>query len=906
MKQKLTAYSLVLLGTPVAVSFILLIAYAVGGFYPFGDGLVSWCDMDQQVVPLLGIFKQILQGKDSLLYSFHTAGGMNFWGVFFFFVASPWHLVLLLVPDRNLLEFMNILTMFKMMTASFAAAFYFVRHRQKPQMIPFFSILYAFCGYALMFYQNTIWLDCMALFPFMLLSLEELIAKKRILPYLICMSLQMVFSYYITYMTVVFVFLYFGIMYCNLPKKQRQAVFARFIAASVLAALLTAVVWLPSYLQYLSSGRGTSILENLAEAELFTHLKTTLPILYASAPAVALTIYGLVHKPLEPGLHRTYLILLGLTLIPVFLEPINLMWHTGSYMSFPVRYGYIPLFLLLVCASFYLTKEPAPAEKTNRPLGALLIGAGFLLITLYGVFSKKMISLRFEELSYYTHHLWGNEKSLQGLSLLFILELLIFSLLFFLYRKGWLKSIIFTFLSFLLLFYSCWNQIDVYMLSSDQDERVFDFHAAADLQNFLTAQGEEDAFYRVKMDKKYFHANTLGSLGFNSLGHYTSLTSEPYLFAMKNLGYSSYWMEVGGYGGTHLSDAYMDIAYHIGWTDGKESLYANDTYQVRKTGACLSLGILSSASNDGTNHLEDMTRLEIQELLWAHLFPGKPSPFTAYEPDAFDNAYLYTDDEGQTQLRRDFSYTSGHLIYHLDITRPQTLYFDCFDKLSNDLSEHIYDTFRIRVNDEVISSRYPNSLQNGLLELGTYSNTHLDIDIELLQPVTCRSFGLFSLDELTLQEAVKDAASIGLKKAGPASLTGSVALDEPKTVYLSVPYDSGFTLKIDGKKAPLAESFEGFMAFELSEGEHEIRLSFIPNGFIPGLLVSLMTLFVILAGFLIKPLKGWLGAITDVPLIANGAGILCGLISLMTFLLIYVFPMLIYMLEKLEVPFLVQ
>ena len=67
----------------------------------------------------------------------------------------------LLVPDRSLLEFMNILTMFKMMTASFAAAFYFVRHRQKPQMIPFFSILYAFCGYALMFYQNTIWLSSM-------------------------------------------------------------------------------------------------------------------------------------------------------------------------------------------------------------------------------------------------------------------------------------------------------------------------------------------------------------------------------------------------------------------------------------------------------------------------------------------------------------------------------------------------------------------------------------------------------------------------------------------------------------------------------------------------------------------------------------------------------------------------
>ena len=40
----------------------------------------------------------------------------------------------------------------------------------------------------------------------------------------------------------------------------------------------------------------------------------------------------------------TFLVLL-LTLVPVIIEPINKMWHTGSYQAFPVRYGYITVMM---------------------------------------------------------------------------------------------------------------------------------------------------------------------------------------------------------------------------------------------------------------------------------------------------------------------------------------------------------------------------------------------------------------------------------------------------------------------------------------------------------------------------------------------------------------------------------
>ena len=37
---------------PMIVLVSMLITYHKNGLYPFGDKTVSWCDMDQQVVPL--------------------------------------------------------------------------------------------------------------------------------------------------------------------------------------------------------------------------------------------------------------------------------------------------------------------------------------------------------------------------------------------------------------------------------------------------------------------------------------------------------------------------------------------------------------------------------------------------------------------------------------------------------------------------------------------------------------------------------------------------------------------------------------------------------------------------------------------------------------------------------------
>ena len=64
---------------------------------------------------------------------------------------------------------------------------------------------------------------------------------------------------------------------------------------------------------------------------------------------------------------------------------------------------------------------------------------------------------------------------------------------------------------------------------------------------------DDSSLYRVKNDKKYFDVNLVGAMGYNTLNHYTSLISKDYIYTMKKLGFSSYWMEVNSNGGTSFS-----------------------------------------------------------------------------------------------------------------------------------------------------------------------------------------------------------------------------------------------------------------------------------------------------------------------------------------------------------------
>ena len=85
------------------------------------------------------------------------------------------------------------------------------------------------------------------------------------------------------------------------------------------------------------------------------------------------------------------------------------------------------------------------------------------------------------------------------------------------------------------------------------------------------------------------------------------------------------------------------------------------------------------------------------------------------------------------------------------------------------------------------------------------------------------------------------------EKHTDSSIEGTINAKADGLFYTSIPYEKGWTAKVDGVETEITPVGNSLLAFPLSAGEHQITLTYYPNGFWPGLAVSVICLF-ILAG----------------------------------------------------------
>ena len=842
---------------PLAVMLIMGFAFYRHDLYPFGDGTVSWCDMSQQVIPLLTDFKDILSGKDGMFLNFHNAGGMNLWGVFFFFIASPYTLLVLLVDKADVIYLVNIMTVLKLMTAAVTAQIYFRTCQKKlsPYISSVLSVVYAFCGYGMFYYQNNIWLDMMYLFPLLMVAFKELFEKKRIIPYTVMLTLMMIVNYYISYMIVVFILLFMAVCCWRYRKEEKyKDVPCRFIIGSLLGALLSAVVWIPCFLQFLSSGRSKSVIMQIESADFFSNYQTTFCLLLSTASVAVIVLVFLLDGKKRSKRLNTDLIMLFLMLIPIIIEPANLMWHTGSYMSFPCRYAFITIFFALICAGYFLSSENAIAkEKKNCDHFIIFLILAALIYGFYR-FSEGFMENNRDGMAKYTKSLWQDGTAFELWLEFFVVAAVFYTIITLLHKKGWISKKIFALFLAMFVAAESYANVNVYMITPDMNypERSYYHHNIMDLSDRIE---DNDGFYRVKTSSKLFEVNLVGSMGYNSLSHYTSLTSRDYMYMMKQLGYSSYWMEVGSYGGTELTDALMSVKYLIekndGITNNADSVYSNSIYEIVPTEYYLPLGIVTDADLSGSEELSTGTRSDVQKKLFEQLFGGNGDELiTDYE---YDSIYGIQDD---SMMSPSFTFNSSsdfsYMDYEIKVTDKQTLYFDCFDKLSNNLSESINGSFMVTVNGRSIQTDYPSQSSNGLLKLGEFENEEVNVRVTLNKNITnCRSYGVFGLHHDVLQKALEQMNTAGLTD-NDGKLSGSVNAKAGQKCVLQIPYQEGLKIKVNGKSVSYNKVFGDLVCFDLQEGENNITVTNVPKGFYAGLALTILGVALTVGYFFIR------------------------------------------------------
>lgn len=865
---------------PLLTLAVLLYVFKIYNMYPFGQGSIAWCDMNQQSIPLLMDFKDILSGKDNLFFSISNAGGMNFRGVFCFFLSNPFSLLSVFVPKEEIIYFVNIIVILKLTLCSFTAAIYFrcCKKTTSGAITVSLSLMYAFCGYGMLFYQNIMWLDVMYMFPILIIGLEKLTKEHKSILFIISLSAIMIINFYLCYMVVVFILLYMTIYFVGERQSEyRREVCVKFLTGSVLAAMITAVIWLPSLIQVMSSDRLSSVSDTINSSSFLSKYETVLPLLFCTGFIFVVLIMRMLSREKKTKEHRRNLLLFLLTLIPFFIEPVNIMWHTGNYMSFPARYGFITIFIGLICCADFLTDMGKEKSEIKLKIQYILIPLSFALIYGYYFFSKKIIDKDFETLTKYTATLWGTKESLDGLARLFVLDVVCYLIILLLYQKRLIMKQVFAIMLVTLCCAEGMNIIRLYMVSpaANNPKRTTDFVSISEMSDKI----QNNDFYRVKTDFKAADYNMTGALGYPSVSHYTSLTDHDFMVMQRLFGYSTVWMKSGSTGGTELTNALYCIRYNI--TESKatdDTVYTNGKYSINSISPYLSLGILCDNDFSGDADIPDgMTRAEIQQYLFENIFDMDKELITKYDYDKKKSTGIaYSNNKYQLS-------NAAKIKYDFFVTGRQSLYADCYDRFSNSLSEDYFEGLSVKVNGRTIKNKYPETDANGLLKLGEYENEKITVEITANKKINCYSFGIFGLDLDLLSETIDNTSCAELRYNG-SKITGNVYTESIKTCLLSIPYNDGLIVKVNGNKVPVKRVLSDLTAFELPAGESSIEIYLIPKGFIVGIIISvigivLLTVYIRFRRKIHIPKK-----VSAAIEILTGFGVVCGV------MMIYAFP----------------
>ena len=72
---------------------------------------------------------------------------------------------------------------------------------------------------------------------------------------------------------------------------------------------------------------------------------------------------------------------------------------------------------------------------------------------------------------------------------------------------------------------------------------------------------------------------------------------------------------------------------------------------------------------------------------------------------------------------------------------------------------------------------------------------------------------------------------------------------------VTLPYDTGFKVLVDGNEVEYEKIFDFFLGFKLDKGNHEILITYVPTGFNIGVLTSLIGILLLISMFVLDKKK---------------------------------------------------
>ena len=843
--QRVKLYAIPGLITCAVIVFI----YVFKGIWPFGANRIDYFDNMQQVAPLYAHLWDWMHGKASLWFDWYTGFGTNVsMSISAFSMLSPFNLLLYLFPRTLILESISILTLVKMIFMAVAMYAYINKkyNNLSYNMKVAFSLMYTFCGYTVLYGSCfTPWMDIVALFPLLMLAYENMMQTGKKLFYIIMVAIIFIINYYLGAMSLVYIFLISGAYVLLMSKKEKIKEHAWNLGIGTVAGLgLSCFVLVPVMMQLSGSQRGGSgqgIVSQyigwiksaiISDGQMAAFQRWMM--LYGMAFAAAVIIMGLKKFKEEKNTIRYMICLLLISLLPIVVEGINLMWHFGSYNGYTLRNGYIVAFTLITVAAYFAQRmfEEVTADKKQlvKQLVIFVVAAAVYAV-IYNIIPSNDIILA-----------------------AFILFIAIFIAAFIFYNKKLKKDGIgFDFNTIIAIvaievFIGAYSLIGPPKFYEYEPYQYGDYvQAANEVKDSLDI--EESVTDRIVNSDISLNANYPLILRRSAMSSFTAALQSDTQSYSKKFGYSKYFLWLLDSGGTVFTNSLFHVTQAVNVNELDSQMY-------------------TALRSDGDYTLYDANyklpfAMSVNKNITRQDFSGNWEDlhnifYKALTNDTQDivNGMSYTKKESSV-IRE----------YNVRADGKQAVYINIVDVNNRNTDANaswLISSMHIYVNGEAVlvptlgdvkNTAYFTDYNNNLVYLGTFENENFTIRVEYDDPwylkVSEVSFAGLDMDKM---QSLVDKHADDYCETSYTSDSLTVKLNGSgvnNMALIPVVYSDNWNVKVNGKKVKAKSVCGLFTGVDIHAGENVIEMTFEPKGKKAGMLISLATLIMMIASALI-------------------------------------------------------
>lgn len=833
-----------------AVPFtILSVAFAAAHIYPFGNKQVLAIDAWHQYYPFLTELRRKIREGESLLYCWHLGMGSGFMPIIAYYLASPLNLLFVVSPEQLLRETFALMILLKIGAAGTACAWSFQKALGRPMYgSVIFSAFYALCGWALGYYWNLMWLDTFALFPLVVTGMAALIRDKKYRLYTLSLAASILFNYYIGLLVCIFTAVCFFALCVIWNHKARELWenFRNIVIFSGIAVLMCAVVILPTIVALqntvskadLPSGWNGLLkwVQTLAQTLSYTEptVKLGLPNLYCGVLSILLLF---VFYQLPAIAKREKIIYSALVLFLFASTNISLLdfaWH-GFHKpnQIPYRYTFMLSFLLVLLACrAYAGLDTLEISGWKRAAAACAV---YVLVTgaakIYGTTQGQEA----EDAPVWPL-VWKNV-------LLAAVYLLLLLLLICKKIKKALFAICLAIAAGLELIPTAMAAPGVVSVS-DRDSYPDKYEQIQKLLDGFEKEAADDDFYRIELARRYSR-NPSMIYGYNGFAVFSSTVNAKMRDLFRQLGLvaddNGLWYYYQN--STPVNNTFLNLKYLI--SKGSEITNqeyleqagnADDVYAYRNT-AYLPIGFMVEEAMaefgfDGNTPFEKQNQLlKAAAGITEDVFEPVDIAYVSHENidvTRWDyGTYSYQPSADADDREEKFSFTylmprdgSAYVYMDLNLHEARDATIEADGRSQN------YEIDKANIFPAGTHQKGEGFTAEAKLDAGRSGDLNIYASI-LNEKVFDQAYELLKDEVLVVTESA----------AG--KVKGTVVAKKDGLLYTSIPYEAGWNIYVDGKKADLTLIGDALMGVRLSAGEHTIEFRYAPLHVYLGALLSI-------------------------------------------------------------------